>query len=71
MASTTLQLEKLTCPSCMQKIKKNVEVLDGVIEAKILFDASKARVFFDNQKISPKMIIQKIEAIGYTAEEIQ
>lgn len=70
MAVTTLQLEKLTCPSCMQKISNNVEALNGVNQAKILFDASKARVYFNESSITTEEIIQKIEELGYAAEEI-
>ena len=43
MNHTTLQLEKLTCPSCMQKIIDTVNDLAGVEQTKILFDRSKAR----------------------------
>lgn len=70
MTMTTLQLEKLTCPSCMQKITDTVNDLVGVERTKILFDASKARVFYDTSVISIEKIIQKIEDIGYTAEKI-
>lgn len=71
MTTTTLQLEKLTCPSCMQKITTTVDELNGVKQIKILFNASKARVYFDDAAISTKEIIQKIEEIGYAAEEIK
>ena len=71
MTPTTMQLEKLTCPSCMQKITTTVDEMDGVDRTKILFDASKARVYFDESIISPKEIIHKIEEIGYAAEEIK
>ena len=70
MTNITLQLEKLTCPSCMQKITNTVNDLVGVNQTKILFDASKARVIYDETEISTEEIIQKIEDIGYTAEKI-
>ncbi len=71
MTTTTLQLEKLTCPSCMQKITTTVDEMDGVEQTKILFDASKARVHFDASVLSTKDIIHKIQDIGYVAEEIK
>ncbi len=70
MASITLQLEKLTCPSCMQKIMNAVNDLTGVQQTKILFDASKARIHFDAAVLTEKEILQKIKEIGYEAEEI-
>lgn len=70
MESTTLELEKLTCPSCMVKITNTVNELDGVLKTKIIFHSSKARVIFDNQKITEEEIIHTIEGIGYTAKKV-
>ena len=70
MTTITLQLEKLTCPSCMQKIIDNVNELAGIETIKILFDRSKARVVFEDNKISEEEIFYKIEEIGYSAKKI-
>ena len=70
MNQTTLQLEKLTCPSCMQKITETVNKLTGVDNTKILFDRSKARVSFDGALISEKEIIHEIIELGYDARKI-
>lgn len=69
MNHTTLQLEKLTCPSCMQKITDTVNELKGVENTKVLFDRSKARVFFDGALISEKEIIDEIIKLGYDAKK--
>lgn len=69
MDQTTLQLEKLTCPSCMQKITDTVNELKGVENTKVLFDRSKARVFFDGTLISEKEIIHEIIKLGYDAKK--
>ena len=70
MNQTPLQLEKLTCPSCMQKITDTVNNLKGVENTKVLFDRSKARVFFDEGLISEKAIIHEILELGYDAKKI-
>lgn len=70
MDHTTLQLEKLTCPSCMQKITDTVNEMKGVENTKILFDRSKARVFFDEALISEREIMQEIIELGYDAKKI-
>lgn len=70
MNHTTLQLEKLTCPSCMQKITDTVNEMKGVENTKILFDRSKARVFFDEALISEREIMQEIIELGYDAKKI-
>lgn len=71
MDQTTLQLEKLTCPSCMQKIMNTVNDLKGVDQTKILFDRSKARVFYDGALISEEDIVREIIEIGYDAKKIK
>lgn len=71
MDHTTLQLEKLTCPSCMQKIIDTVNDLAGVEQTKILFDRSKARVFYNEAVISENNIINKIVQIGYDAKAVK
>ncbi len=70
MSQITLKLEKLTCPSCIQKITDTVNKLEGVFKTKILFESSKARVYFDEDAVSEGDIIQKISEIGYGAEKI-
>ena len=67
MQTATIQLETLTCPSCMQKIENGVKSLDGVSKEslKVLFNSSKVRVEFDDEKVSIKDIEHVINKLGY------
>ncbi|WP_249629921.1 heavy-metal-associated domain-containing protein [Streptococcus uberis] len=67
MQKATIQLETLTCPSCMQKIENGVKSLDGVSKEslKVLFNSSKVRVEFDDKKVSIKDIEHVIDKLGY------
>ncbi|HFI0518185.1 TPA: heavy-metal-associated domain-containing protein [Streptococcus suis] len=67
MQKATIQLETLTCPSCMQKIENGVKSLDGVSKEslKVLFNSSKVRVEFDDDKVSIKDIENTIDKLGY------
>ena len=67
MQKATIQLETLTCPSCMQKIENGVKSLDGVSKEslKVLFNSSKVRVEFDDEKVSIKDIENVIDKLGY------
>ena len=58
MQRATIQLETLTCPSCMQKIENGVKSLEGVNKesVKVLFNSSKVRAEFDDEKVSIKDI---------------
>jgi copper chaperone len=67
MKSATIQLETLTCPSCMQKIVGALKGLDGVDKdsAKVLFNSSKAKLDFDEDKVSIEEIEGAIKKLGY------
>jgi len=67
MQKATIQLETLTCPSCMQKIENGVKSLDGVSNEslKVLFNSSKVGVEFDDEKVSIKDIENAIDKLGY------
>lgn len=67
MQKATIQLETLTCPSCMKKIENGVKYLDGVSKdsLKVLFNSSKVRVEFDDEKVSIKDIEHVIDKLGY------
>lgn len=52
MAKAVMQLETLTCPSCMKKIQGTLEKMYGVNRAKVLFNSSKAKVEFDESIVT-------------------
>ena len=67
MQKATIQLETLTCPSCMQKVENGVKSLDGVDKKsiKVLFNSSKVKVEYDDEKVSIKDIENAIDKLGY------
>lgn len=70
MTKTTLKLETLTCPSCLQKIENAVGGLVGVDEVKVMFNASKVKVEHDDQ-VSKDEIKNSIEKLGYKVEKVR
>ena len=67
MKAATIQLETLTCPSCMQKIEGAVKALDGIDKdsIKVLFNSSKVKVDFDEDKLAIDQIESAITNMGY------
>lgn len=67
MNSATIQLETLSCPSCLQKIESAVKSLNGVDKdsVKVMFNASKVKAQFDEDQVSLETINQAIEDLGY------
>ena len=67
MKKAVVQLDTLTCPSCVQKIDNAVKGLDGVEKdsVSVLFNSSKVKLNFDEEKISTEEIENAITKLGY------
>jgi len=67
MKSATIQLETLTCPSCMLKIEGALKALEGIEQEtiKVSFNTSKAKLNFDEEKVSIDKIEETINRVGY------
>jgi len=67
MTKATLKLETLTCPSCLQKIERGLKQTAGVKKdsVKVLFNASKVKVDFDENQVNLNTIEKAIEDLGY------
>lgn len=60
-----IQLEELVCPMCAQKIETALQKVDGVTNASVLYNASKAKVEFDETKTSVDALTKVITGLGY------
>ena len=71
MQKATLQLETLTCPSCLLKIENAVKSLDGIDQdsLNVLFNSSKVKVNFDDEKVSIEDIEKAIDQLGYEVKK--
>lgn len=67
MKSATLQLETLTCPSCLLKVESALKSVDGVKEdsVKVMFNASKAKFEYDESKTDLETAKKAVEKVGY------
>jgi copper chaperone CopZ len=67
MKNITIQMEALGCPSCMVKIENAVRSLKGVDESslKVLFNASKVKLNYDETELSENEIEDAINKFGY------
>lgn len=65
--TASLQLETLTCPSCMLKIEGALKGVEGVEQdtVKVLFNSSKVKLEFDEEKSSIEEIETAITKMGY------
>ena len=67
MKKAIIQLQSLSCPSCLQKIESAVKRLSGVNKdsLNVLFNASKVKVEFNSEAITIEDIEKAIEDLGY------
>ena len=56
MSKAILQLDALSCPSCMQKIQGALEKQAGVDTVKVLFNAAKVKTEFDADQVSAEQL---------------
>ncbi len=73
MQAATIQLETLTCPSCVQKVENATKSVVGVEKdtVKVLFNSSKVKFDFDNEKSSVKDVENAITKMGYEVKKTQ
>jgi copper chaperone len=65
MAIKKFQLEPLTCPSCIKKIETKLSKMNGVDEAKVMFNSSKVKATFDENLVTTDELKATIEKLGY------
>ena len=60
-------METLTCPTCVQKVENAVKSLDGVVKesVRVLFNASKVKFDYDEQKVSVQDVEKAVTALGF------
>ena len=65
MKTITLQLETLSCPSCIRKIESALSSLNGVKEVRVLFNANKIKAQIDSAQSSAELLVETVENLGF------
>lgn len=67
MQKAVINLETLTCPSCIQKIENAVKGMEGIEKEslEVLFNSSRVRLNFDPESTTIEAIEKTIEDLGY------
>ena len=66
-----LKIEGMTWAAWPVIIRKALEGLDGVEKASISFSKKRGEVFFDPDKVSGAVIVNKVNEIGFRAKVIE
>ena len=68
LKKTTLRSPELNCPSCVSKIERELERLDGVANAEVHFSTGRIVVEHDPNRATTDALIQAIGRAGYAAK---
>lgn len=71
MKKVMMKLSGMTCPSCLTKIEKAVDSLDGTDQIKVLFNAGKLKFIMDSDRVKAVDVKAAIEKMGYEVQEIK
>lgn len=71
MEKVMMKLDGMTCPSCLTKIEKAVESVDGTEQIKVLFNAGKLKFIMDQTKTNTDNIKAAVEKMGYEVKGIK
>ncbi len=66
--NVTLEVQGWRCEVCSSATKLALKKLDGVQEVRVDADKSEAVVTYDDTKITPQKLIERIEKQGYKAK---
>jgi copper chaperone CopZ len=73
MKKATIQLDTLTCPSCVLKIENAVKAMNHVEKdsVSVMFNSSKVKFDFDDEKLAVADVEKAITALGYDVKKTQ
>jgi copper chaperone len=70
MATTTLKVEGMTCQHCVRSVTQALESQEGVTHADVDLQAGRARVAYDDSRVTPRELANAVAEEGYEAEEV-
>lgn len=56
------------CAACSSAVERVTRKLDGVSESEVNLPMNRMRIVYDETKVTPEMIIKKVERAGFTAK---
>lgn len=65
----TLKVESMMCEKCVSRVKKALEAIDGVDEARVTLD-DKLAVVTLSQDVADEALIDAVTAIDHSAEMV-
>ncbi|CAF1123859.1 unnamed protein product, partial [Didymodactylos carnosus] len=64
-----INIDGMTCQSCVKNIENNVGKMNGISSIKVSLEQKQATVIFDTSQTNVAAIVEKINDMGFDAEE--
>lgn len=65
MASTTFNVQGMTCGGCVNSVKRAVANLPGVLQTDVSLEKAQATIEYDPAQVSPEQLKKAIGEAGY------
>lgn len=69
--TSVFRVEGMTCGGCEVGVKMRVGKLDGVTAVDASYEDGTATVTYDPEKVTPEVIVDAIETLGYQAALVE
>ena len=67
VGSTDFEVHGMTCTGCTDRVEQGLCSMRGVKSVEVSLEKGLARVLFDAAMVTPRLILKRIEEIGYEA----
>lgn len=64
-STVSLPVEGMSCGSCVASVKRTLRALEGVTSVEVSLAERRARVRYDESKVTPDQIAAAISELGY------
>ena len=71
VAQTSLEIDGMSCASCVARVEKSLKKLPGVIEASVNLATEKASVTYVPKMLTPAQLAAAVTAAGYDARPVE
>jgi Cu+-exporting ATPase len=69
LSKENIHIQGMTCASCVRRVEKSLQSLDGMNNASVNFASEQAMVEYDPQILDPAKIRERIREVGYDVVE--
>jgi Cu+-exporting ATPase len=70
-ATVTLDIEGMTCASCVSRIEKKLSKVAGVSSVNVNLATERGTVTYDPAQVDPEKLVKSVEAAGYKAVPLE